>query len=155
MRVPKCENIGKRGPLPPLLSHEGLTDYPEKGDNLKIDFKNSKYALFPLDVAEEIALAYPKAWCAGGNYFGNFAFDYWVQTIDAINNKKKIPEECLRWIKKRELYIARHRQDFRLAGVIAMIKWAGFVDGSFGKGNGSEDGSSLNFMLETIERYGK
>jgi len=155
MTLPKCKNVGKRGPLPPLVGHEGLTDYPEKGDNEKIDFKNSKYALFPLDVAQEIASAYPNAWCAGGNHFGNYAFDYWVQTMRALQKGTKVSEECLRWIKKRELYIARHRQDFRLAGIIAMIKWAGYVDGDFGKGKGSENGDSLSFMLETIENYGK
>jgi hypothetical protein len=155
MKLPKCTNIGKKGPLPPLIGAEGLTDYPEKGDNKQIDFKNSNFALFPLEVAQEIALAYPKAWCAGGNHFGNYAFEYWVRTMSALQKGTKIPDECLRWIKKRELYIARHRQDFRLAGIIAMIKWAGFIDGDGGKGQGAENGDSLAFMLDVIEKYGR
>ncbi len=68
--------------------------------------------------------------------------------MDAIKKKKPIPVDCQRWIKKRERYIARHTKDFRLAGVVAMIKWAGFVDGPHGEGNGAIDGSSLQYMVD-------
>jgi len=153
--VPKCKNVGNKGPLPQLYSKAGVTDYPIKGDNQEISFVNSNFALFPIVPAIRLAREYPKAWCSGGNHFGNYAFEYWYETMRCIHQKKKIPDECLRWIKKRELYIARHRQDFRLAGIIAMIKWAGFVDGPNGQGNGSETGDSLDFMVDTIERYGK
>ena len=153
--VPKCKNVGKRGKLPPLFGDGGLTDYPTKGDDLPIDFENSQFALFPIEVAVELANAYPKAWCSGGNHFGNYAFDYWFQTMDALGKGKQVPTECLRWMKKREQYIARHRGDFRLAGVIAMIKWAGFVDGDGGEGDGAETGSSFDYMLTLIEDYGK
>lgn len=153
--VPKCKNVGPKGPLPPLYGKNGLTDYPTKGEDLEISFLNSNFTLFPIVKALELAREYPKAWCSGGNHFGNYAFEHWFETMQCIAHKKKIPEECLRWIKKRELYISRHRQDFRLEGIIAMIKWAGFVDGPGGKGDGSETGSSLDFMLETIIKYGK
>jgi hypothetical protein len=153
--VPVCKNVGPRGALPPLIGAGGRTDYPEKGADLPIDFRNSQFALFPLDVAIEIANAYPKAWCAGGNHFGNYAFDYWVQTTAALKAGGRVPVDCLRWIKKRELYIARHRQDFRLAGVVAMIKWAGFVEGAGGHGDGATTGSSLGYMIGVIEAYGK
>lgn len=154
-KVPVCKNVGSRGPLPPLLGELGLSDFPEKGDNLPVSFSNSNFALFPFDVAVEIANAYPKAWCAGGNHFGNYAFAYWAQTTEAIHRGRRVPDECLRWIKKRELYIARHRQDFRLAGVVAMIKWAGFVEGPDGSGDGATTGSSLGYMIQVIEAYGK
>jgi hypothetical protein len=154
--VPKCKNVSKKkGPLPQLVGSAGLSDYPTKGDNLEIEFSNSQYALFPIDVAIEVAKLYPKAWCAGGNHFGNYAVEYWFETMEALKRGRRVPDECLRWIKKRESYIARHRGDFRLAGVIAMIKWAGFVDGDGGVGDGSETGSSLQYMLQLIEEYGK
>lgn len=153
--VPSCKNVGVRGPLPPLVGPEGRTDYPEKGDDLPIDFRNSQFALFPFDVAVEIANAYPAAWCAGGNQFGNYAFSYWAQTTAAMAAGRRIPDECLRWIKKREQYIARHRRDFRLAGVVAMIKWAGFVEGAGGDGDGATTGSSLGYMIEVVAAYGK
>lgn len=149
--VPECKNVGKKGPLPPLLS-DGCTDYPRKGDNEEIRFKNSQYALFPLDLAIALAAAYPKAWCSGGNHFGNYAFEYWYCTIKTLSAGEEVPADCLRWMKKREQYIARHRGDFRLAGVIAMIKWAGFVDH---EGDGAVDGSSLDYMVDLIEEYGR
>jgi hypothetical protein len=149
--VPRCKNVGKKGPLPSLLSN-GRTDYPKKGDDEEIRFENSQYALFPIDVAIELAASCPKAWCSGGNHFGNYAFEYWYRTMKALEAGDPVPDECLRWIKKREQYIARHRGDFRLAGVIAMIKWAGFVDAD---GLGSEDGSSLSYMVDLIVDYGR
>jgi len=151
--VPKCKNVGKKGKLPPLKDKSGITDYPRSGDNLPISFENSQFAMFPFETAIEIANEFPKAWCKGGNYFGNYAFEHWVNYMDALNKGKKIPVDSLRWMKKREQYIARHRVDFRLAGVIAMIKWAGFIDGS--SGSGSENGDSFDEMVATIIEYGK
>jgi len=153
--VPNCRNVGKMGGLPPLVGHAGRTDYPKVGDNLEIDFENSKYALFPLNLAIEIASTYPKAWCRGGNHFGNYAFEHYFNAMQAIQDGRKIPNDSLRWMKKREQYIARHRKDFRLAGIIAMIKWAGYVDGPDGYGSGAEDGSSVGYMVYVIDEYGK
>jgi hypothetical protein len=123
--------------------------------DLPIMFENSEFALFPFDVALLLAVNFPKAWCSGGNHFGNHAFEYWFAATDALSRGDKIPESSLRWMKKREQYIARHRGDFRLAGIIAMIKWAGFVDGPGGNGQGSITGSSFEFMLDSISDYGK
>lgn len=154
--LPICKNVGKKGSLPPLHDPQtGLTDYPTKGDNFEIDFVNSEFALFPIDLALNLAVAYPKAWCSGGNYFGNYAFEHWFNAMVAISEGREIPTESLRWMKKREQYIARHRKDFRLAGTIAMIKWAGYVDGDHGAGSGAVDGSSLGYMVKLIEDYGR
>lgn len=153
--LPKCENLSSKDSLPNLIDADGRTNYPTTGDNLTIRFENSQFALFPFDLAIELALKYPQAWCRGGNHFGNHAFENWANTMFAIKDQRPIPERSLRWIKKREGYIARHRQDFRLAGIIAMIKWAGFVDGAGGKGRGAESGASLEFMVREIERFGK
>jgi len=148
--VPKCENLSPKDRLPPLVSKDGLTDYPKKGDDNPIAFKYSEYALFPLEIALAIAREYPKEWCKGGNHFGNHAFDYYIQAMKAIDAGRPIPPNSRRWMKKREQYIARHRKDFRLAGIIAMIKWAGFVDGPKGRGKGAINGSSLDFMVKVI-----
>ena len=67
----------------------------------------------------------------------------------ALERGQPVPDKCLRWIKKRERYIARHRQDFRVNGVIAMMKWAGFVDADV---DGTTTGDSLRYMLDLIER---
>jgi len=152
LKLPKCPDLStERSVLPPLLSKDGLTDYPTKGENKPIHFKNSQFKLFPLKTALQLAQKHPKAWCSGGNHFGNKAFNYWIRTMKALEDKQPIPVDCQRWIKKREGYIARHTKDFRLAGVVAMIKWAGFVDGPNGVGNGAVDGSSLKYMLDLFK----
>ena len=152
LNLPPCKNLGTKGKLPPLKGGNGLSDFPRKGDDQSISFDNSQFEVFPLEIAVDLALAYPAAWCKGGNHFGNYAFRHYFNAMKAIQNGAKIPPQSLRWMKKRERYIARHRRDFRLAGVIAMIKWAGFVDGS---GDGSVDGSSLSYMIDTVSKYGK
>ena len=152
---PKCINIGKKGPLPALTGKSGCTDYPVRGANLAIRFENSDFALFPLDLAVMLAVTYPKAWCQGGNHFGNYAFEHWYNAVYAMQKGVSIPKDSLRWMKKREQYIARHRRDFRLAGTIAMIKWAGFVDGPQGLGDGSTTGTSLRYMVDLISDYGR
>jgi len=150
--LPKCRNLTAKTKLPPLVGDNGLTDYPLVGENKPIIFESSNYAWFRLEFALAIARKFPREWCMGGNHFGNHAFDYYIDAVKAAQSGKEIPVNSRRWMKKREQYIARHRQDFRLAGVIAMIKWAGFVDGP--DGNGAEDASSFDYMLEVI-REGK
>jgi hypothetical protein len=150
-KIPNCPSIvTDDSTMPQVLNEYGMTDYPNKGDNKAIHFKNSKFKMFPFQLALDIMEQMPTTWCSGGNQFGNLAFDYWIKAMRAIHNNKTIPKDSQRWIKKREGYIARHRADKRKAGVIAMIKWAGFVDGEGKRANGSVDGSSLQMMLDVI-----
>ncbi len=150
-KIPNCPSIvTDDSTMPQLLNEQGLTDYPNKGDNKQIHFRNSKFKMFPFKLALDIMASNPVMWCKGGNQFGNLAFDYWIKAMRAIHNNKPIPKDSQRWIKKREGYIARHRADKRPAGVIAMIKWAGFVDGEGARANGAVDGSSLQMMLDVI-----
>lgn len=152
--LPKCPDLSTpRSVLPPLYGKDGKTDFPKKGMDDEICFENSQFEMFPLELALDIAKSYPKAWCSGGNHFGNKAFNYWIRTMKAYEEGRDIPKDCQRWLKKRERYIARHKNDFRLAGVVAMIKWAGFVNIPKGKnkGKGVEDGSSLTYMLSLFK----
>jgi hypothetical protein len=150
-KIPHCPSIvTDNSTLPPLRNSDGLTDFPTKGENKDINFRNSKFAMFPFDLTMRIIEEIPEVWCKGGNQFGNRAFDYWIKVMKALHENKPIPNECQRWLKKREGYIARHRKDNRMAGIIAMIKWAGFVDGPGARAKGCEDGSSLDFMLDVI-----
>jgi hypothetical protein len=150
-QIPRCPQIVKdTSTLPKLFNSDGITDFPVKGENKTPSFRHSQFAMFPFELTLKIIETMPDVWCKGGNQFGNKAFRYWITVMECTHKNQPIPEECLRWLKKREGYIARHRKDNRLAGIIAMIKWAGFVDGPGAKANGSVDGSSLNFMLETI-----
>jgi hypothetical protein len=77
-----------------------------------------------LNYAKKIKSDYPNVWDKGGNIFGNEAF----------NNLKRVSErgywldsEKWMYIKWRS-YIARHKQDFRINGVIAMLKWVDKVN---------------------------
>lgn len=74
--------------------------------------------------AKTVKEKYPAVWRKGGNIFGNEAFKnlervikrgYWLQS-----------EEWM-YVKWRG-YVARHKQDFRLAGVVAMLKWIDTVE---------------------------
>lgn len=153
--IPKCPQIVKdTSTMPQLLNAQGLTDYPTRGENKKICFRNSQFKMFPFELALDIMSSMPRVWCSGGNQFGNKAFRYWIEVMRATHAGKTPSNECLRWLKKREGYIARHKKDNRKAGIIAMIKWAGFVDGPGANAKGSENGSSLKFMLDEI-KYNK
>jgi hypothetical protein len=74
--------------------------------------------------AKNIKEKYPKVWGLGGNIFGNEAFKnlervlkrgYWTDN-----------EEWM-YIKWRS-FVARHKKDYRIAGVIAMLKWVDKVE---------------------------
>jgi len=77
-----------------------------------------------LSFAEKVRTKYPKVWDLGGNIFGN----------EAYKNLKRVAERGY-WLDSEEWmyikwqsYIARHKKDFRIAGVIAMLKWVDKVD---------------------------
>ena len=77
-----------------------------------------------LNYAKKIKKSFPEIWKLGGNIFGNEAFinlkrvserGYWLDS-----------EEWM-YIKWRS-YVARHIHDFRIEGVIAMLKWVDKVE---------------------------
>jgi hypothetical protein len=103
-----------------LLENKDITDFPKKGNNKKIDLKNSKFKEFDRKFAEMIKSKYPKVWSKGGNIRGNQAYNYWGKAIK--NNYTKGVKE---WIKEREAWMSRHKDNFRIAGVIAIVKWGG------------------------------
>ena len=115
------------------------TDFPKKGDDSKISLRNSNHKMFPLAYAESIKNDYPEIWKAGGNIKGNAQFSILSKIQDQNNGvpKTKSQEDA---IKLREAWAARHKKDFRLAGVVAQMKW--LVIGSRG----------LRHMKEVIEK---
>lgn len=98
------------------------TDFPKKGDDEKISMRNSNHKSFPLSYARRIKSDYPDIWRAGGNIKGNAQFAILSKIQDQNNGvpKTKSQEDA---IKLREAWAARHKQDFRLAGVVAQMKW--------------------------------
>jgi len=115
------------------------TDFPKKGDDLKISLRNSEYPQFDRGFAENIKEFNPDVWDAGGNIRGNDAFTLWGRARDGSET-----EGVLDWIKEREAWAARHFGDgeqfaggdlepnlSNVGGVIAQIKWG--VIGNLGE----------------------
>ena len=115
------------------------TDFPKKGDDLKISLRNSEYPQFDRDFAENIKEFNPDVWEAGGNIRGNDAFVLWGRAREGSET-----EGVLDWIKEREAWAARHFGDgeqfaggdlepnlSNVGGVIAQIKWG--VIGNLGE----------------------
>jgi len=115
------------------------TDFPKKGDDLKISLRNSEYPQFDRDFAENIKEFNPEVWGAGGNIRGNEAFTLWGRAREGSET-----EGVLDWIKEREAWAARHFGDgeqfasgelepnlSNVGGVIAQIKWG--VIGNLGE----------------------
>lgn len=74
--------------------------------------------------AKKVKEKYPKVWDKGGNIFGNEAFKNLERVI-----KRGYWTENEEWMYiKWRSYVARHKKDYRIAGVIAMLKWVDKVE---------------------------
>lgn len=76
------------------------------------------------DFAKMVKSKYPKVWDLGGNEFGNEAF---VNLERALKRGYWTDNEEWMYIKWRG-YVARHKRDYQIAGVIAMLKWVDKVE---------------------------
>ena len=77
-----------------------------------------------LTYAKKIKSEYPKVWDLGGNIFGNEAF----KNLQRVSERGYwLESEKWMYIKWRS-FVARHTHDFRIKGVIAMLKWVDKVD---------------------------
>jgi hypothetical protein len=101
-------------------AQEKKTDFPTKGENQKISLKNSQFPQFDWEYAAKLKEEYPEIWKKGGNIRGNEAYNHWTKARNG-----KFSPATLDWIKEREAWMARHEGDFRVAGVVAVIKWGG------------------------------
>jgi hypothetical protein len=108
---------------PPIDPHEADPDEYKKGG--KIEFNPNKIPnKWILKYAENIKENHPEIWKMGGNIFGNQAF----------KNLKRVADrgywlDSERWMMiKWRAFVARHKKDFRIAGVVAMLKWVDKVD---------------------------
>jgi|GEM_PF-4056139 len=107
----------------PIDPHdEDPLEYEQGG---KIEFNTNKIPnKWILDYAEKIKSDHPELWKLGGNIFGNEAF----LNLKRVSKRGYwLDDEKWMYIKWRS-YVARHKSDFRIAGVIAMLKWVDKVD---------------------------
>jgi len=100
------------------------TNFPNDGDNLQVSLNNSEYRLFPLGYAQDLKDNWPEIWNKGGNILGNTQFNR-LMPIAKRENRKATTTTEEKAIRLREAWMARHLRDFRLAGVVAQIKWLG------------------------------
>ena len=105
-----------------LTRAEKKTDFPAKGDDKKVSLRNSQYRTFDVDFAFMIKEGYPSIWKEGGNIEGNNQFKRLYPIAQRSDKSPKTETEDMA-IRKREAWSARHNKDFRIAGVIAQIKW--------------------------------
>jgi len=86
-----------------------------------ISFRSSKWQRFDPAFAERIRTEHPDIWGLGGNIRGNDQY----RKLYPITQRNGVPnsETEVNALKLREAWVARHYKDFRIAGVIAQIKW--------------------------------
>ena len=77
-----------------------------------------------LNYAKNIKEKHPEIWKLGGNIFGNQAF---INLKRVSERGYWLDSEKWMYIKWRS-YVARHKKDFRIEGVVAMLKWVDKVD---------------------------
>lgn len=84
-------------------------------------FRASKWQRFDPDFAEMIKTKHPDIWRLGGNIKGNDQYRKLYPIAKRGGSAQTQTEENA--LKLREAWVARHYEDFRIAGVIAQIKW--------------------------------
>jgi hypothetical protein len=116
---------GNGVPIGPPISDYDDDPTEEFENGGKIQF-NPNYlpSKWIMSYAKKIKSKHPEIWKLGGNIFGNEAFE----------NLKRVSERGY-WLDSEEWmyvkwrsYVARHKQDFRIEGVVAMLKWVDKVD---------------------------
>lgn len=98
-----------------------VTNFPKRGDDKKVSLRNSEFNNFPLDYAENLRTNYPEIWRKGGNILGNTQYRRLKKVHRQMGEVKTPTDE--KAVRLREAWAARHFKDYRLAGVIAQVKW--------------------------------
>ncbi len=92
-----------------------------KKEDRVTSFGKSKWPMFDRAFAERIKGDHKEIWDAGGNIKGDD--QYTILTKIAEQGGVAKTEDQIKALELREAWIARHKGDFRLPGVIAQIKW--------------------------------
>jgi hypothetical protein len=100
---------------------EKKTNFPKPGDNKAVSLRSSQWKVFPLDDAMDLKENWPEIWSRGGNIRGNDQFRRLTPVARRGGKITTATEEYA--VRLREAWVARHYEDFQLAGVIAQVKW--------------------------------
>jgi HK97 family phage prohead protease len=99
-------------------------------ENQVDSFRKSEWNLFDPEFAQMVKEKYPTIWAKGGNIRGN---DQYAKLLPiAKRGGKATTDTEVAALELREAWVARHKQDFRLPGVVAQMKW--LAVGSRGEG---------------------
>lgn len=85
------------------------------------DLRQSRFKVFDVEYAEWLQRKHPRIWAAGGNTKGNSQFALLVPV--ARNDGAPRNTRELIAVQDRERWGPRHFANFRLPGVIALMKW--------------------------------
>jgi HK97 family phage prohead protease len=98
-----------------------ITDFPEQGGDSRVSLQASRFPLFPVAEAQALKDEWPEIWDRGGNILGDTQFN----RLAPMARDRRVPETDTEEeaVRLREAWAARHLGDFRLAGVVAQIKW--------------------------------
>jgi 3'-phosphoadenosine 5'-phosphosulfate sulfotransferase (PAPS reductase)/FAD synthetase len=109
--------------LPPDKAMADTEEYKQGGRTIEFN-TNHIPNKWVYDYAKKIKDKHPKVWALGGNEFGNKAFENLERAL-----KRGYWTENEEWMYvKWQSFNARHKGDFRIAGVIANLKWLNKVD---------------------------
>jgi phage portal protein BeeE len=97
------------------------TNFPASGDDERVSLANSRFDVFDARYAERLRVQYPEVWGRGGNVLGNTQYRRLRPVVARGGSVETETEEEA--VRLREAWSARHFRDFRLAGVVAQIKW--------------------------------
>jgi len=103
-----------------------ITNFPNKGDDKPVSLANSQWPLFPVGEASDLKRDFPSIWDKGGNIRGNEQFRLLAPMARERRGPRNAAEEQA--VRLREAWVARHRGDFQLPGVVAQIKWLAVGD---------------------------
>jgi len=103
------------------VSAAGKTNFPKPGDDMVVSLRNSQWQLFPLGEAQDLKDNWPEIWSRGGNIRGNDQFRRLTPVAQRGGKVTTATEEYA--VRLREAWVARHYEDFQLAGVVAQVKW--------------------------------
>ena len=94
----------------------------DKKDGDVTSFQSSKWQTFDRAWAEKLREEHPEIWRLGGNIKGNAQFAILTKILEEGNGSAGTPDQIAA-LNLREAWVARHHKDFRIAGVVAQIKW--------------------------------
>lgn len=103
------------------MAKEKATNFPGPGDDKAVSLRNSQWPLFPVNEAQDLKDNWPEIWRRGGNIRGNSQFAKLAPVARRGGKATTAAEEYA--VRLREAWVARHKGDFQLAGVVAQVKW--------------------------------